>query len=98
MALRKILLIVIFILNGIILFMACKKEKTEDPLEFDSQTSQDNALAEGTFNDINNIAGQAIENHALTTYKHGDPQNSILSSCATVNVTPNSGNGGNITV
>ena len=33
---------------------SCKKEQKET-LEYDTQTSQDNALAEGTYNDVHNI-------------------------------------------
>lgn len=79
--------------------MACKKEKNTE-LEFDTQTSQDNSLAENTFNDVNNIANQAVENggSGLTTYRYAD-DNSLLSVCATVTITPDSsGPGGSIDV
>ncbi len=79
--------------------MACKKEKNTE-LEFDTQTSQDNSLAENTFNDVNNIANQAVENggSGLTTYPFAD-DNSLLSVCATVTITPDSaGSGGSINV
>ena len=100
---RKIMFLIVLILNGIILFYACKKEKTaeqlvSEQLEYDSQTSQDNSLAEGTFNDVNNIANQAIENHSLSTYKLANPQSSLLSACATVTVNPDSTGGGTIVV
>ncbi len=79
--------------------MACKKEKTTE-LEFDTQTSRDNSLAESTFNDVNNIANQAIENgqSGLLTYRNQE-DNSLLSTCATVTVTPDSsGHGGSLDV
>lgn len=80
-------------------FMACKKEK-ETELEFDTQATQDNSLAESTFNDVNNIANQAIENGqgGLLTYRF-DEGSSLLSVCATVTVTPDSsGPGGTLDI
>ena len=90
--------LIVLILNGVILINACKKEKTIGETEFDSQTSEDNALAEGTFNDVSNMAGQAMENDSLTTYRLGFSQNSLLSICATVTNTPDSSGGGTIIV
>jgi len=90
---------IVLILNGIILFYACKKEKTAEPTEFDTNTSTDNALAEGTFNDVNNICFQAIANGSISTYRLGAPENTLLSHCATVTVVPDTaGTGGTITV
>lgn len=94
---RKIMFLIVLILNGIILINACKKDKTVEQLEFDTQTSEDNSLAEGTYNDVNNIAGQAMESDSLSTYRVGNSQNTLLSTCATVSKTPN-GSGGNIIV
>ena len=76
---------------------SCKKEKEQEALEFDTQTAQDNALAEGVFTDVNNIANQAIKNGTggLTTYRFQDAESSYLSVCATVTITPDStGTGG----
>ena len=76
---------------------SCKKEKEQEVLEFDTQTGQDNALAEGIFNDVNNMANQAIKNGSsgLTTYRFQDPAATYFSACATVTITPDStGNGG----
>ena len=92
------MLTIVIVLNGIILFYACKKDKVTDPLEYDTQTAQDNSLAEGTFNDIDNIGGQAIENGSVSSYKSGDSQSSILSLCADVTVNPDSNGGGTIVV
>ena len=89
--------LIVLILNGIILINACKKEKTEE-LEFDTQTAEDNSLAEGTFNDVISIANQALEDTALTTYRLGNPDNSILNTCATVTNTPDGNGGGTIIV
>lgn len=94
--------IIVILLNGIIVFHACKKDTViDDPKEFDTQTSQDNSLAEGIFNDVNNIVGEALENgsNGLSTYKLGATHNTLLSTCATVTVNPDSsGNGGTIVV
>jgi hypothetical protein len=94
---QKLLLILILILNGIIFFNACKKE-SEEPLEYDTQTSQDNSLAEGTFNDVASIANQAIENGTLSTFRVPADQNSLLSNCAVVTVNADSSGGGTIVV
>ncbi len=91
--------LIVILLNGIIIFYACKKDKETEPVEFDTHTSEDNALAEGTFNDVNNMCFQAMENGQLTTYRLSEKQNSILSVCATVTAVPDSsGNGGTITI
>ena len=79
---------------------SCKKEK-EEVKEFDTQSSQDNSLAEAAFNDIMEISNQAIQNQSsgLSSYRLKDQENSLLSNCATVTVTPDSiGPGGNIVV
>ncbi len=80
-----------------ILSFSCKKENEQQALEFDTQTAQDNALAEGVYSDVNNIANQAIKNGAsgLTTYRFRETESSLLSVCATVTITPDStGTGG----
>ncbi len=80
---------------------SCKKEKEQEVLEFDTQTGQDNALAEGVFSDVNNIANQAIKNGSsgLTTYRIQDAASTYLSGCATVTIAPDStGTGGVATV
>lgn len=95
---RKITIILVLLANAFILFYGCKKDKEAD-LEFDTQTSQDDALAEATFNDINNMASQAVEIGTLNTYKTSTPNNSFLNSCATVVLTPDStGPGGSIVI
>ncbi len=95
---RKITVILVLLINALILLFGCKKEKTAE-LEYDTQTSQDNALAESTFNDVNNMASQAVESGLLSTYKTSNPENSFLNSCATVTVTPDStGSGGSVVI
>ena len=77
---------------------SCKKEQ-KVVLEFDTQTTEDNALAEGTFADVSNIVSQAMVNGSggLITYRTIEANNSPLSGCATVTVTPN-GAGGSVVV
>jgi hypothetical protein len=48
-----------------IVFISCKKEKDKDD---ETTTSKDNALAEGTYNDVDNIADQASKSPTLATY------------------------------
>ena len=92
---KKIMLAITLTLNGIILFYACKKDK-DTVVDFDTQTARDNALAEGSYNDVNNIILQALENGSVSTYRSGVSQNNTLSTCATVTINPDSaGNGGN---
>lgn len=95
---RKMMLIVTLFLNGIILFYACKKESETETIDYDTQTTQDNSLAEGTFNDVNNIVTEAMENGSLSTYRIGNPEHILLTSCANVTVTPDSSGGGTIVV
>jgi hypothetical protein len=96
---RKIFLSILCIIT--VLLTNCKKEDQKEELEYDTQSAQDNALAEATFNDVNNIANQAIENGSggLSTYRLAESAASLMSPCATVTVMPDSsGTGGNITV
>ena len=72
--------------------------KTVDQTDYDIQTSLDNSLAEGIFNDVSNMAGQAIENDSLTSYRLENPQNTLLSTCATITNTPNGSGGGDIII
>ncbi len=87
------------LLSAFAVLYSCKKDSEEK--EFDTQSSQDNSLAEATFNDVNEISNQAIDNGSagLTTYRLQNEQSSLLSNCATVTLTPDSsGQGGNIVV
>ena len=75
--------VMIFSLVGV-LFTSCKK-KTDDT-DNDTSAAADNALAEGTFNDVHNIADQAATG-SLATYdgtytSNGDK--GMLSTCATI--------------
>lgn len=66
-----------------VVFISCKKEKDDDDKE--TTSSKDNALAEGTYNDVANIADQASTG-SLSTYLAPDNSGykSMLSTCATV--------------
>lgn len=79
-------------------WFSCKKDK-EETLEYDTQTAYDNSLADGLFNDVNNIANQALSG-SLSTYRGGQSgEETLLSACATVTLTPDSsGSGGTATV
>lgn len=58
-------------LSGLIL-VGCKKDKTiNSPTETDNETStsSDNALADATFDDVSNIADEAIETGSVSNYK-----------------------------
>jgi len=80
---------------GCFVFYGCKKEQStaNDPTDTDTRAAEDNSLAEGTFNDVNNIAGQAVQYGTLATYKLSHDASSLLSSCATVTVYDTSGHG-----
>jgi hypothetical protein len=97
---RIYLLSAIALVLTVSLLAGCKKEKDEE-LEFDTQSAQDNSLAETSFNDIMEMSFQAIENQSagLSTYRISNPEGSLLSNCATVTVTPDSsGQGGSIVI
>ena len=65
------------------LFTSCRREKEEK--DTDTSSASDNALAEGTYNDVNNIADEAAEGN-LSSYLTPTPSDnkSILSSCAVI--------------
>ena len=65
------------------IFTACRKEKDNDN---DTGAAADNALAEGTYNDVHNIADQASTG-SLTSFMptgNGGEERGILSACATI--------------
>jgi hypothetical protein len=69
-----------------LLFTSCRKEKDDDDKETNS--ARDNALAEGCYNDVSNIADQAATG-SLSTYMAPDNSEykapgSMLSTCATI--------------
>ena len=80
------------LVSGLVIY-GCKKDKKDDVAttqDTDTQTAQDNSLAEGTYNDVNNIANEAMENQtSLSTYRTGHDPANIMSACATVTLTPN---------
>jgi len=65
-------------------FTSCRKDK--DPKDSDTSAASDNALAEGTYNDVNNIADQASTG-TMTSYLtpiETENKSSLLSTCATI--------------
>lgn len=64
-----------------ILFSSCKK-KTDDTTDSDTSAASDNALAEGTYNDVHNISDQAYNNN-VTSYSPvlSSEDKGICSSC-----------------
>ncbi len=91
---KSLVYITLLFLGGILILNGCKKDKTtEEVKDTDTQTASDNSLAEGTFNDVNNIANQAVENGTLSTYRQGNDPANILSSCATITPHDTSGHG-----
>ncbi|MFL5763996.1 MAG: hypothetical protein ACJ77K_08655 [Bacteroidia bacterium] len=65
------------------LFTSCRRDKDEK--DMDTSSASDNALAEGTYNDVNNIADQA-SNGSLSTYMVPlqSDEKSMMSACATI--------------
>ena len=74
---RKSLLI-IAVLSVII--ASCKKEPDEKP-DTDTTVAQDNAMAEGMFNDMKTIADQASSGYMVY---HRDSEDTLVFGCATV--------------
>ena len=75
-----------------ILFSSCKK-KTDDTTDSDTSAATDNALAEGTYNDVHNISDQAINNN-VTSYMvtSSNGEKGICSTCV-LNITIDSTSG-----
>jgi hypothetical protein len=67
-----------------ILISSCRKREEKDN---DTGAASDNSLAEGTYNDVNNIADEASTG-SLSSYlaPHDDGYKSVLSTCATVTI------------
>lgn len=68
-----------------IFLTSCRKTKDE-PRDTDTSAASDNALAEGTYNDVHNIADEAA-NGTLTSYmvtNNSNEEKAYLSTCATV--------------
>jgi hypothetical protein len=63
----------------------CKKEKEE--VDYDTESSKDNAQAESIMNEINEIADQAVEDGILSTHRLGSGSSSLFTSCGTITVT-----------
>lgn len=62
-----------------LLFSSCRKEEKDK----DTSSASDNALAEGSYNDVQNIADEASTG-TLSSYLTPNDQKAILSSCATI--------------
>ena len=60
----------------------CRKDEEDN----DTSASGDNAFAEATFNDVNNIADEAGYSGSVSAYRlgSGNDEGSLLTSCATV--------------
>ncbi len=68
-----------------ILFSSCKK-KQDDVTDTDTNAAGDHALAEGTYNDVQNIADEAASG-SVTSYmgSYNSNEKGMLSTCAVVN-------------
>ncbi|MBI3502861.1 MAG: hypothetical protein HY063_13805 [Bacteroidetes bacterium] len=64
--------------------VSCKKHNPDapTPADIDGASANDNNMAERNADDVTNMAGQASEDGAMTSYRYGDEN--ILTSCATV--------------
>ena len=89
---KKIIQYLVVVAAVSMFFTSCRKSKDEET-DKDTSASSDNALAEGTYNDVLNIADEASKGN-LTSYiaPNSSLEKSILSTCATItndtNVTP----------
>lgn len=63
-------------------FTACKKDKALIEEDEDTSAAADNSLAEGSFNDVNNMADQAADG-SISSYRMANVDG-LLSACATV--------------
>lgn len=71
--------ILVFTCSALVL-TGCRKKEDEDN---DTTGSSDNALAERTYSDVQNISDEASEANSLSSYKVG-AGDGLLSTCATV--------------
>jgi hypothetical protein len=67
-----------------VLFTSCKREK-DDVMDKDTGGASDNALAEGTYNDVQNMSDEA-SGGSLSSYfpMNSTTERNMLSTCATV--------------
>ena len=66
---------------------SCRKDKDDELLDKDTSSAADNALAEVSFNDVNNIADEASKGNLisyLSTNNSNSNERGIMSSCATI--------------
>src|SRR5690349_18544244 len=68
------------LLAALIFFEGCKKQEEVD---MDTESAADHALAESIFNEINEIADQAVRDGELNTHRFGYDGN-LLTSCAVI--------------
>lgn len=76
------------------LFTACrKKEDGRIGLDSDTSGATDNALAQGTFNDVSNISDQGAVGGLISysSTNNGSDLRGVLSQCATITRTSNGG-------
>jgi len=65
-------LVLIASISSLVLF-SCRRDKKEEeqpsPIDNETQSASNNALAEGIYNDVHNMSDQAVNDGNLTTYK-----------------------------
>ena len=85
MKIKKMIKYIMVVATVSIIFTACKKDKDEQILDSDTTAASDNALAEATYNDVNNIADEAATG-SLSSYfvTNNNGEKEMLSACATV--------------
>jgi hypothetical protein len=65
-----------------LVFVACKKNASND-FDTDVRPAEDNSIAEATYNDVHQIADEAVNNGSLANFREGN-NGAITSGCATV--------------
>jgi len=86
---KSLLTIFGIVLISTLIFDGCKKEDKEE-VDYDTQSSVDNAQVENILNEMNEIADQAVEDGLLSTHRWGSGNNNLLSSCGSITVTVDS--------
>jgi len=77
----------------VITIIGCKKKSDEnEPLEYDTQSSQDNALAENTYDDMGTMADQAADSNTINYYRPENGNSILGSNCASVSLATGSPN------
>src|SRR3569832_1710225 len=83
-------LVTLLLLALFLTYTSCKKKSIDDigttPPEYDTQSMQDNALAENTWSDKGAMSDEAATQDSLSSYRPENSSSLLASSCAHVTI------------